>query len=92
MPAEANGESILFEIEVDLNNNEQVLADISQFSQISEEQEVLFDLDATFQIETVTKQEENRIPYWRVRMTVVKDNALVCLQCSIVRCQLYGSI
>jgi hypothetical protein len=90
-PGELNSESILFDIKVDLNASEQILADISQFSNIQDEEEVLFDLDATLQIESVIEEQENQIPYWRVRMKMVNDNGLACIQESIDQRRLYDS-
>ncbi|CAF1069924.1 unnamed protein product [Rotaria sordida] len=90
-PEELNGESILFDIEVDLNASEQVLADISRFSKNPNEEEVLFDLDATFQIESVIEEQENQIPYWRVRMKMTNDNGMACIQQSIDQRRLYDS-
>ncbi|CAF0931060.1 unnamed protein product [Didymodactylos carnosus] len=50
---------VLFEIEYDLselNDDTIVCADVAKFSDYPEEQEVLFDLDATFKIQSVNRE------------------------------------
>ncbi|CAF3621245.1 unnamed protein product [Rotaria sordida] len=90
-PAETNGESILFEININLNASDCILADISKYSALPIEEEVLFDLDATFTIENITEKKENNVPYWLVRMNAVKNSGMACILKSIEQHRLYDS-
>ncbi|CAF0829058.1 unnamed protein product [Didymodactylos carnosus] len=51
---------ILYEIEVPPNLNNVVCADISRFSSISNEEEILFDLDSTFELVDVIAVQESK--------------------------------
>ncbi|CAF4510099.1 unnamed protein product [Didymodactylos carnosus] len=62
---------VLFEIEYDLselNDDDIVCADIAKFSDYPEEQEVLFDLDATFKIQSVNR-EKSHLGHVNLRVT-----------------------
>ena len=51
---------IIYKIEVPPNLNNIVCADISRFSSISNEDEILFDLDSTFELVNVTAVQETK--------------------------------
>jgi hypothetical protein len=87
--AEVNHESVLFEVNIDLHGSKCVFGDISRFSWMSDEEEVLFDLDATFIIESVIEENENDIPYWRIRMNAVNDDGMACMLRSLELRRLY---
>ena len=70
-----NNVKVLYEIESDVDelNNSVVFADISQFSEMPEELEVLFDLGSTFKIEKVFEAAEVDSDLWIVRMTTTQE-------------------
>ncbi|CAF1314337.1 unnamed protein product [Rotaria sp. Silwood1] len=61
-----NGVSVMFEIDIDKDTNV-IAADVSQKSQFPDENEVLFDIDSTFEILEVTADEEKRLYTIRMR-------------------------
>ncbi|CAF1118886.1 unnamed protein product, partial [Didymodactylos carnosus] len=66
---------VLFEIEYDLselNDHDIVCADIAKFSDYPEEQEVLFDLGATFKIQSVNREKPDLS---RVKLRVTSEGA-----------------
>ncbi len=54
-----SGVSVMFEIDID-NSTNVIAADISQLSQFPEEEEVLFDIDSTFEIFEIDFDEEQQ--------------------------------
>ncbi|CAF4872024.1 unnamed protein product, partial [Rotaria sp. Silwood1] len=85
------GESVLFDINVDLHDSNSAFANISRFSQMDHEEEVLFDLDTTFRIENVIQEYEDNVPYWRVRMSLAPDNGMERIRICMERRSLYDS-
>ncbi|CAF1233360.1 unnamed protein product [Rotaria sordida] len=71
-----NEVSILFEIECSLDTNETVImAMISQYSLHPQEQEVLFDLDAAFELLSVTEDESS--PMTIVKMRATNEGSII---------------
>lgn len=65
-------QSVLFEIDFNLNNaNKIVAADIAELSEFSEEQEVLFDLGASFKIESCSYDSLNHL--WLIKTTATNE-------------------
>ncbi|CAF0909664.1 unnamed protein product [Didymodactylos carnosus] len=63
---------VLFEIECNAEMNV-IFADISDYSEIPDEEEVLFDLGAAFQIISVTQDNQQCPPVWIVKMTASNE-------------------
>ncbi|CAF0800693.1 unnamed protein product [Didymodactylos carnosus] len=60
---------VLFEIEVDRTQTTTVFADISEWSDYPQEQEVLFDVGAVFEISNVKVNEEQHV--WIIKMKAI---------------------
>ena len=63
-----NNVSVMYEIDID-NDPDVIAVDISQVSQFSDEEEVLFDMDSTFEILKVNFEEKDQL--WTIRMRAV---------------------
>ena len=71
-------QSVLFEIECNLNELEDdsvIFADISQFSEIKDEDEILFDIGATFIMENISYDQKLNI--WLVKLKVTDEAAKI---------------
>jgi tetratricopeptide (TPR) repeat protein len=67
---------ILFEVDVDLNNSPDiVVTDVSGYSSIPDENEILFNLGTTFIITGINYDDE--IHVWYIRMTTSSELALI---------------
>ncbi|UJR07362.1 hypothetical protein I4U23_011648 [Adineta vaga] len=73
-----NKQSIMFEIECDVNklqNNSVIFADITRLSDISEESEILFDIGATFIMKTVSY--DNELNVWIFKLEATDEAAKI---------------
>jgi hypothetical protein len=63
--------TVLFEIECDIQklDDNVIFADIIQFSEFLGQEEILFDLNATFRLENIQQDEQ----LYLIRMTAVND-------------------
>ncbi|CAF1280329.1 unnamed protein product [Adineta steineri] len=68
---------VLFQIECQTDqSNSSIFADISQFSDFPDEQEVLFDLGTVFKVETVSKEDN----LWKICLNVTDDGREIAKQ------------
>ncbi|CAF3956013.1 unnamed protein product [Rotaria sordida] len=67
-------ETVIIEIHVDTTKLTTALVDIAEYSDYPEEQEVLFDLGASFTIDNVTYDEKDKI--WLVKLSSVSEEVL----------------
>ena len=67
--------SVLFEIHCDIQelSRSVIFADIAHMSQINSEEELLFDLDATFRVESIENDEDIQL----IKMTATKEAATI---------------
>jgi tetratricopeptide (TPR) repeat protein len=71
-----SGVSVMFEIDI-YNDTNVIAADISQISEFPEEEEVLFDMNSTFEILEMNVDEEKQL--WTIRMrTSAYGSELTC--------------
>ncbi|CAF1354211.1 unnamed protein product, partial [Didymodactylos carnosus] len=90
----SNHQSILFEININLKSilsSKVTVADIHLSSEIGEEDEYLFDLNATFKVEDVQKESENNIPYLKIKLSIVDDKGEECITNNIKLRQSYDA-
>ncbi|CAF4944081.1 unnamed protein product [Rotaria sp. Silwood1] len=66
---------ILFTINVNIQSQTNILADIGEISKISDESEVLFDLGSTFKINNVYYDTAEQ--FWRVEMTTTDEGETI---------------
>ncbi|CAF1198901.1 unnamed protein product, partial [Rotaria sordida] len=66
--------TVIIEIHVDTTKLTTALVDIAEYSDYPEEQEVLFDLGASFTIDNVTYDEKDKI--WLVKLSSVSEEVL----------------
>jgi tetratricopeptide (TPR) repeat protein len=74
----ADKQSVLFEIECNLNelqNDSVIFADISRFSEIRDEGEILFDIGATFIMETISY--DNDLSVWLLKLKATDEAAKI---------------
>ena len=69
----------LFEIETDMNQEGKLWYDIADYSMIPDEGEVLFDIGATFQIESISYDSEHKLSIIHLK-TTTNINIMDCLQ------------
>ncbi|CAF0834729.1 unnamed protein product [Adineta steineri] len=67
-------ESVIFEIKTNYNLTNVVFADISQFSNMPVEDEVLFSLCSVFKIDSAVRDEENQL--WKIVMSASDEDTL----------------
>ncbi|CAF1320040.1 unnamed protein product [Rotaria sordida] len=78
-------ETVIVEIHVDTTKLTTALADIAEYSDYPNEQEVLFDLGASFTIDNVTYDEKDKI--WLVKLSSVSEEVLTNdIQTLLKRC------
>ncbi|CAF1204881.1 unnamed protein product [Didymodactylos carnosus] len=65
------------------------VGDVHLLSAMPEEDEHLFDLNATFKVDDIQKESENNIPYLKVKMSIVEDKGEECMIKHIKLRQLY---
>ncbi|UJR06595.1 hypothetical protein I4U23_010879 [Adineta vaga] len=66
-------ESILFEILVDVNKSDKPLADISQQSQMSHEDEVLLSMSMLFTVKSIEQIENN---VWKIQLMTTNESSI----------------
>ncbi|CAF0834688.1 unnamed protein product [Adineta steineri] len=69
-----NEESVIFEIKTNYNLTNVIFADISQFSNMPVEDEVLFSLCSVFKIDSAVRDEENQL--WKIVMSASDEDTL----------------
>ncbi|CAF1481950.1 unnamed protein product [Adineta steineri] len=66
-------EPVLFIINMDVNENKVIVADITAESLMPDELEVLFDLGSIFQINTIIEDDTQKPSKWTINMTASND-------------------
>lgn len=68
-----NVETVILQIHVDISKLTVILADVAQFSDFPEEQEILFDLGASFKIDSIDYDHIQNI--WMVKLTALSEES-----------------